>query len=191
MAPRLSRQADVHRVRRIDPGVGAQERHALPSSRVSAKKPAVAGRWPVERLLGEDEHRGEHDQHLSRDEHVDQLEGVERENVMIELSPAQVDRVIRTAVSGGSISLLLSGLKDVREVLAHEPSQLEDNRLSRSLLAGLLLLASFPTDGTDLGNAEIARLLDMNPSTTHRYVSTLVAVGLLERDPTTRRYRLA
>jgi len=88
------------------------------------------------------------------------------------------------------MSVLLSGLKDVRAVLAQEPRQLEDSRLSRSLLAGLLMLASFPTDGSYLGNAEIARMLDMNPSTTHRYVSTLVAVGLLERDPSTRRYRL-
>jgi DNA-binding IclR family transcriptional regulator len=31
----------------------------------------------------------------------------------------------------------------------------------------------------------------MNPTTTHRYLSTLVAVGLVERDPGTRRYRLA
>ena len=110
--------------------------------------------------------------------------------VLIELSAAQVDRVVRGAAEGGNISVLLSGLKDVREVLAREPRQLEDSRLSRSLLAGLLMLASFPTDGSYLGNAEIARMLDMNPSTTHRYVSTLVAVGLLERDPSTRRYRL-
>jgi IclR helix-turn-helix domain len=121
--------------------------------------------------------------------HADR-EVVASETVSIELSPAQVDRVIRTAAEGGSMSLLLSGLRDVREVLAREPSQMDDNRLSRSLLAGLLMLATFPTDGSYLGNAEIARLLDMNPSTTHRYVSTLVAVGLLERDPITRRYRL-
>ncbi|MGP0100651.1 MAG: helix-turn-helix domain-containing protein [Solirubrobacteraceae bacterium] len=112
------------------------------------------------------------------------------EKVSIELSSAQVDRVIRSAADGGSMSILLSGLRDVREVLAREPRQLEDSRLSRSLLAGLMMLASFPTDGSYLGNAEIARMLDMNPSTTHRYVSTLVAVGLLERDPATRRYRL-
>jgi IclR helix-turn-helix domain len=110
--------------------------------------------------------------------------------VSIELSAAQVDRVVRSAAEGGNISVLLSGLRDVREVLAREPRQLEDSRLSRSLLAGLLMLASFPADGSYLGNAEIARMLDMNPSTTHRYVSTLVAVGLLERDPATRRYRL-
>jgi hypothetical protein len=110
--------------------------------------------------------------------------------VVIELSPAQVDRVVRGAAEGGNMSVLLSGLKDVRDVLSQEPRQLEDSRLSRSLLAGLLMLACFPTDGAFLGNAEIARMLDMNPSTTHRYVSTLVAVGLLERDPATRRYRL-
>lgn len=112
------------------------------------------------------------------------------EKIYIELSPAQVDRVVRGAAESGNMSVLLSGLDDVREVLAREPRQLEDSRLSRSLLAGLLMLASFPTDGGYLGNAEIARMLDMNPSTTHRYVSTLVAVGLLERDPATRRYRL-
>ena len=118
------------------------------------------------------------------------LTSADSEKIVIELSPAQVDRVVRGAAESGNMSVLLSGLDDVREVLAREPRQLEDSRLSRSLLAGLLMLASFPTDGSYLGNAEIARMLDMNPSTTHRYVSTLVAVGLLERDPATRRYRL-
>src|ERR1035438_10160333 len=67
--------------------------------------------------------------------------------IVIELSPAQVDRVVRGAAESGNMSVLLSGLDDVREVLAREPRQLEDSRLSRSLLAGLLMLASFPTDG--------------------------------------------
>lgn len=117
--------------------------------------------------------------------------GSAEDKILIELSRAQVDRIVRSAADGGNMSVLLSGLKDIREVLSSDPRQLEDSRLSRSLLAGLLMLASFPSDGSYLGNAEIARLLDMNPSTTHRYVSTLVAVGLLERDPATRRYRLA
>jgi len=52
------------------------------------------------------------------------------------------------------------------------------------------VLSCFPTEGGFLGIAELARMLDMNTSTTHRYVTTLLAVGLLERDPATRKYRL-
>ena len=53
------------------------------------------------------------------------------------------------------------------------------------------MLSWFPPEGGCLGIAELARILDMNTSTAHRYVTTLLAVGLLERDPATRKYRLA
>jgi IclR helix-turn-helix domain len=126
---------------------------------------------------------------------AEQLVGLEP--VTIELSKAQVDQVIRAAGEGGTMSVLLSALKDPRWTLAIDsdewsyPAQLDDRRLSRSLLSGLLVLSCFPADGGSLGIAELARRLDMNTSTTHRYVTTLLAVGLLERDSTTRRYRLA
>jgi len=116
---------------------------------------------------------------------------------MIELSEAQVDQVIRAAGQGGAMSVLLSALKDPDWTLSIDsddwsyPAQLQDRRLSRSLLAGLLVLSCFPADRSSLGIAELARVLDMNTSTTHRYVTTLLTVGLLERDPITRRYRLA
>jgi predicted transcriptional regulator len=109
----------------------------------------------------------------------------------IELSAGQVDQVVRAASGGGSISILLSGLGDVRAAFVDCRALLDDRRLSRSLLTGLLLLVSFPADTGYMGLAEIARRLDMNPSTTHRYLTTLVAVGLLEQDPRTRQYRLA
>lgn len=112
------------------------------------------------------------------------------ERMLIELSPAQVDRVVRAAADGGSMSVLLSGLERVRGTLAEGPAQLQDPRLSRSLLSGLLLVASLPEDGSYMGNAQLARTLGMNVSTVHRYLQTLVAVGLVERDPSTRRYRL-
>jgi len=119
------------------------------------------------------------------------------ENVSIELSKAQVDQVVRAAGQGGTMSVLLSALKDPNWNLASDsdewvyPAQMEDRRLSRSLLSGLLVLSCFPSDGGYLGIAELARMLGMNTSTTHRYVTTLLAVGLLERDAATRRYRLA
>lgn len=117
--------------------------------------------------------------------------------VMIELSKSQVDQVVRGAGEGGTMSILLSALRDPDWTLAVDsedwsyPEQMEDRRLSRSLLSGLLVLSCFPADGGYLGIAELARMLDMNTSTTHRYVTTLLAVGLIERDPATRRYRIA
>ncbi|MFI5037777.1 MAG: helix-turn-helix domain-containing protein [Solirubrobacterales bacterium] len=116
---------------------------------------------------------------------------------MIELSKSQVDQVVRSAAQGGTMSVLLSALRDPQWTLALDseewayPAQMEDRRLSRSLLSGLLVLSCFPPEGGYLGIAELARMLDMNTSTTHRYVTTLLAVGLLERDPATRKYRLA
>jgi len=92
------------------------------------------------------------------------------------------------------MSSLIARLGDVGEALSHAlqagwPSELDDRRMSRSLLSGLLVLASLPTDGSYRGIVETARLTRMNPSTTHRYMSTLIAVGIVERDPQTRRYR--
>ncbi len=121
----------------------------------------------------------------------------EGETVLIELTKGQVDHVIRAAGQGGTMSVLLSALKDPKWTLSlggdewSYPAQMDDRRLSRSLLSGLLVLSCFPYDGGYLGIAELARMLDMNTSTTHRYVTTLLAVGLLERDPSTRRYRIA
>jgi predicted transcriptional regulator len=119
------------------------------------------------------------------------------EKILIELSKAQVDQVVRNAGQGGTMSVLLSALRDPDWTLAFDsddwayPAQMEDRRLSRSLLSGLLVLSCFSLDGEDLGIAELARMLNMNTSTTHRYVTTLLAVGLLERDSSSRRYRLA
>jgi len=118
------------------------------------------------------------------------------EAVLIELSKSQVDQVVRSAGQGGTLSVLLSAVKDPQWPLSLDseewsyPAQLDDRRLSRSLLSGLLVLSCFPADGGYLGIAELARMLDMNTSTTHRYVTTLLAVGLLERNPGTRKYRL-
>jgi DNA-binding MarR family transcriptional regulator len=116
--------------------------------------------------------------------------------VLIELSKSQVDQVVRGAGQGGTLSLLLSAVKDPDWKLSLDsgewsyPAQMDDRRLSRSLLSGLLVLSCFPENGTYLGINELARMLDMNTSTTHRYVTTLLAVGLLERNPGTRKYRL-
>ena len=63
-------------------------------------------------------------------------------------------------------------------------------RHSQSLERGLAILSSFTASQSLLGISELARMLGLNRSTTHRYVSTLVALGYLEQDAATRRYRL-
>lgn len=63
-------------------------------------------------------------------------------------------------------------------------------RLSRSLLLGLLVFACFPSDGHALAVTDVAGRLGLSPSTTHRYMTTLLAVGLLEQDPRSRHYRV-
>jgi IclR family transcriptional regulator, pca regulon regulatory protein len=63
-------------------------------------------------------------------------------------------------------------------------------RFSSSLQAGLAILNCFSARQPVLGIAKLADELNMSRSTTHRYASTLVALGYLEQDHA-RRYRLA
>jgi hypothetical protein len=132
-------------------------------------------------------------------------------SISITLSPTQVHDVVRAASSSRAPSLstliadsLNAPLGDGVPVRggtapssgglpaggAHEPSATNDQRLSRSLLRGLSLLTGFPPGGAPRGIVELAGDLGMSPSTAHRYALTLVELGLLERCPKTRKYRL-
>jgi hypothetical protein len=118
--------------------------------------------------------------------------------VSITLSRNQVDHVVRAALGEEAVpnvSGVVAGTgfhrTHARQVLSSRYRVLQENRrLSRSLLAGLLVLSCFPPEGVDMGIKDISEQLELNTSTVHRYVLTLVAAGLLERDPDTRRYRL-
>jgi hypothetical protein len=124
--------------------------------------------------------------------------GLDGSSVAITLSRNQVDHIVRAVLGEGaapSVSALVAGTgfhrSRARQVLSSRYRALQGNRrLSRSLLAGLLVLSCFPPEGVDMGIKDISEQLDLNTSTVHRYVLTLVAAGLLERDPDTRRYRL-
>jgi hypothetical protein len=109
--------------------------------------------------------------------------------ILLELSRAQVDQVISAAADANGIQTILLGLKGPPSAIDIDSSSQDDSRLSRSLLVGLLVLTAFPADRSFLGNAEIAEKLGMTFTTTHRYISTLLAAGLIERDPNTWKYR--
>jgi IclR family pca regulon transcriptional regulator len=65
-----------------------------------------------------------------------------------------------------------------------------DPRLSRSLEYGVAILESFSGGRQTLGIADIADIVGVSRSTTHRYAMTLVALGYLEQN-SKRKYRLA
>jgi hypothetical protein len=134
----------------------------------------------------------------------------EHTSITIALSPTQVDAVVRAASHGQvpSIAAMIAnsiarsrGDANGRRHGGESPGQTgasvdllptnaDDPRLSRSLLRGFSLLAGFGPDGAERGIVELANDLGMSPSTAHRYALTLVELGLLERCPKTRKYRL-
>jgi hypothetical protein len=130
------------------------------------------------------------------------------DEVAITLSPLQVEQVMRTAGRrrDGTVSnLLLAALDNAYEpgrsngggrppdlqkaTRAALENALEDPQLSQSLLRGLAILASYGPDRPWRAIIDLSDQLGMSPSTTHRYVKTLRAVGLLEQNPATREYR--
>jgi hypothetical protein len=133
----------------------------------------------------------------------------EHPHISITLSPTQVDEVLRAAAHSRapSVAALIAGSREEagerrpfgdRELdrdgasapAGLLPGDTSDRRLSRSLLRGLSILTHFGASGEARGIVELAHELDMSPSTAHRYALTLVELGLLERCPRTRKYRL-
>jgi IclR family pca regulon transcriptional regulator len=61
---------------------------------------------------------------------------------------------------------------------------------SQSLERGLQILAAFTESRPVLGIADLARAVDLNKSTTYRYVATLARLDYLQQDPETKKYSL-
>jgi IclR family transcriptional regulator, pca regulon regulatory protein len=75
---------------------------------------------------------------------------------------------------------------------SHPPRvrRVPDPRLSRSLEYGVAVLECFTAQCTVAGVVDLSELLGVGRSTTHRYATTLHALGYLEQDEH-RKYRLA
>jgi hypothetical protein len=105
------------------------------------------------------------------------------------LTGEQLVDVADALATNGGIRSAFAGLGGDAAICTTWPKLAKDRGLSRSLLAGLLVLLAFPEDGSYLGNSDIGRLLGMSLPTSHRYIRTLATIGLLQRDPITRKYR--
>lgn len=110
-----------------------------------------------------------------------------RREVTITLSESQVARVVQEACAGAPINEWLTNVGDAA------PPQVSSGRgqndHSRVLLTAIRVLIAFPLDGTERELADVARELNIPKSTVHRHATTWIAVGALEQNPRSRRYR--
>jgi IclR family pca regulon transcriptional regulator len=67
---------------------------------------------------------------------------------------------------------------------------LQPSTHSQSLERGLAILSAFRSGRALLGISDLGREIGLSRSTTHRYVSTLAALGYLQQDGETKKYRL-
>jgi IclR family pca regulon transcriptional regulator len=73
---------------------------------------------------------------------------------------------------------------------ASENGRPRDGSYSQSLERGLAILSAFQSTRPLLGVSDLSRQVGLSRSTTHRYVATLAALGYLQQDLATKRYRL-
>lgn len=108
-------------------------------------------------------------------------------HVTITLYPAQVDQVMRVASGGTGLSELLSGISEPDALRRSLLPLLDNERFSRSTCRALLVLLAF-SSGEPREVTDVSKELGLSASTTHRYVRTWVALGLLQQDPASRHY---
>jgi DNA-binding IclR family transcriptional regulator len=70
-------------------------------------------------------------------------------------------------------------------------ARLTEPRYSQSLETGLLVMKGFSSETPLQGIADVADRMEASRSTVHRYMTTLVALGMLEQDSLSRRYRVS
>jgi DNA-binding MarR family transcriptional regulator len=108
--------------------------------------------------------------------------------VTIELTERQLGSVLRQTKADHSVAAMISGF-DLKLTANEAFARLPQKGSSRSLVVGLLALSAIPATGEPRRLSDIADELGMSASTLHRYLNTLLALGLIERTEPDRQYR--
>jgi hypothetical protein len=111
--------------------------------------------------------------------------------VLIALTDAQVEQVLRESADRPQLASLLPDVDRVDGLSSVALPLLGDASYSRSVVRALLVLDALPPDGSERELTDLAKDLELSPSTTHRYLHTWMAFGFVEQDPRSRRYRRA
>jgi len=107
----------------------------------------------------------------------------------ITLTSEQVLEVVRHATVQAELRKVLGEIGEPQPLQEIVIPLLGDVTLSQSTLRALLILAAFGHFDDPREITEVAREMDLSASTAHRYVRTWMALGLLDQDPVSRRYR--
>jgi hypothetical protein len=110
-------------------------------------------------------------------------------SVDLTLTNTQVLQVLRHGSGQAALSETLAKLDDLQTSREMLRTLLHQRSYSLSTLRALLILTAFDAAHPERELAEVAHELDLSPSTAHRYVRTWLALGLLDQDPASRRYR--
>jgi predicted polyphosphate/ATP-dependent NAD kinase len=126
--------------------------------------------------------------HIAQDAH----ESPAARRVFIALTKAQTREILGSAAGVGDFSEVISLIaQDPESVAQSVAREWENERMSRSVLQGFRILSYFVRERRELKVIEVTKALQMSQSTAHRYLITLIAVGVLEQNPRARTYRLS
>ncbi len=106
--------------------------------------------------------------------------------IKLTLTPKQLAQVAK-ASRRASLEELRIGLNCIGELKAGEVYH--NKEISTSLINGLRVLEMF-NDGEQHTAREVSKQIGLSNTPTGRYLTTLTAVGLLDRDPVNRLYSL-
>jgi hypothetical protein len=114
----------------------------------------------------------------------------ETRDIAITLTIDQIAQVVHESADAGPLERILAGLDSMEELRRVVLALLgQGHKYSRSALRSLLVLTALPLDGTECELTEIADATGLATSSLHRYLKTWKAVGIVEQDPQSRRYR--
>jgi hypothetical protein len=111
--------------------------------------------------------------------------------VRIALTDAQIARVVLEASGGAQLAGSMSGIGSLEELRRAMLPLLDDLSYSHATFRAAIVLAAFPADGSERELTDVARAIGLSPGTTHRYARTWTALGMLEQNSDSRRYRRA
>lgn len=117
--------------------------------------------------------------------------------ILVPISLGQAERVVQQIISsdgpGASlvrVLLALGGQDRVEMTDLLKDPEFNDRHISQNLIVSLVVLSAFHGDA-ERRMTDVAPELGISKTTTVRYLKSWIAVGILEQDRATRRYRLA